>query len=80
MEVESEGLKHGYEVIFDLKNYDAVINEDYSGMQVIIHDQNETPVSQTGFFIPPGTKTIVSMEKTEVRGLISFALFLLKII
>jgi len=69
LEINMEGLNNAIEIIFDMNNFDSVMDFDYTGMQVIIHDQSEPPVSKTGFFLPPGTKTFASLSKTETENL-----------
>lgn len=68
LEVDHEGLNHGFELMFDLRNEDAIKEYKISGLQVIVHDQNEPPVSNTGFILPTGFKSYIKMEKSEVRG------------
>ena len=66
LEVNHEGLIYGYELLFDLNITDAVKSFPYSGLEVIVHDQSETPVLNDGFIISPGFKTFVRMNTLEV--------------
>ena len=67
LEVESFGLKFGYEAMFDFNNNDNVIPfEDYTGLHVIIHDQKDQPTGKVGFVISPGFKVFVKLQHEEV--------------
>ena len=66
LEVDQEGLNFGYELVIDVKNEEVLKLFDYTGLQIIIHDQAEPPVSSNGLFISPGSKSYVRLTKTEV--------------
>ncbi|XP_057313735.1 acid-sensing ion channel 2-like isoform X2 [Hydractinia symbiolongicarpus] len=69
LEVDHAGLNYGFELMFDLRNEDAIKEYQISGLQVIVHDQNEPPVSNTGFILPPGFKSYIKMEQSETQNL-----------
>ena len=66
LSVNHEGLIYGYELLFDLNVVDAVKSFSYSGIEVIVHDQSESPAMKNGFLISPGFKTFVRMATHEV--------------
>lgn len=66
LEVDQEGLNCGYELVVDVKNEEVLKIFDYTGLQIIIHDPAEPPVSSNGFFITPGSKSYVRLTKAEV--------------
>ena len=66
LEVDHEGLRHGYELMFDVFNNEAVSHNMITGIKVIIHDQAEPPVSSNGFIITPGFKSFISMQTIQV--------------
>ena len=74
LNVEHEGLKHGFEIMFDVLNEDSIKTFQHTGMHVIIHDQAEPPVANSGFVLSPGFKTFVSMQRIEVRLSLLYAL------
>lgn len=67
LEVSFSGLRYGLDLIFDLDNNDTIMNHDFVALQVIIHDPNEPPQSNSGFMVAPGFKTYISMQRVEVR-------------
>lgn len=67
LSVDHAGLKFGFEAMFDLQNDDAVHTFGYSGLQAIVHDQNELPTSNFGLMLTSGFKTYVSMQRVEVN-------------
>ncbi|XP_066921372.1 acid-sensing ion channel 2-like [Clytia hemisphaerica] len=69
LNVNHNGIGYGYELLFDLNLPGSVLMEAFSGIRVILHDQNETPVFQTGFLLAPGFKSFIQMQRTETINL-----------
>ena len=65
-QVDHEGLRYGFELLFDIRNNETISHHRYTGMQVIIHDQSEPPASSSGFVISPGFQSFVNMKKIQV--------------
>lgn len=69
LSVQHAGLNYGYELLFDLNNSEALKSFLYTGMRIIIHDQDEPPVMEEGFSISPGFKTFVKLSRVETENL-----------
>ncbi|XP_002170631.3 acid-sensing ion channel 2 [Hydra vulgaris] len=69
LKVDTVGLTYGYELIFDLQTNKVIKNNQFSGMRVVIHNQDVPPQLADGFIIPPGFKTFVKMGTVQSKSL-----------
>eukprot|EP00794_Sanderia_malayensis_P005171 gene5171-5823_t len=63
------GLFHGFEIQLDLETHEYMRDIQEGGVRVFIHDQAETPFSSSGFAVPPGFKTFVSLGVQKIKNL-----------
>ena len=63
------GLNMAFKLELDLHVKDSVQSLQEVGMNVIIHDQDETPLHHAGFIVSPGFQTFIEMKVKKVRYL-----------
>ena len=75
LKVDAVGLTYGYELMFDLHIKDVIKNHQFSGMRIVIHNQDFPPQLVDGFLIPPGFKTYVKLGTVQVKRLDLFVVY-----
>ena len=61
------GLNMAFKLELDLHVKDSVQSLEEVGVNIIIHDQDETPLHHAGFIVSPGFQTFVEMKVKKVR-------------
>lgn len=64
--VKEGGMSKSLEMIINLEHYEYFDKKD-TGVRLIIHDQDETPIRFSGVALSPGYTSYVEVRKTEVR-------------
>lgn len=61
------GLNMAFKLELDLNVKDSVQSLQEVGVNIIIHNQDETPLHHAGFIVSPGFQTFVEMKVKKVR-------------
>ena len=67
LSLNETGLNMAFKLELDLQVKDSVQSLQEVGVNVVIHDQNETPLHHAGFIVSPGFQTFVEMKVKKVR-------------
>lgn len=70
--VTEAGIKQSFSMTLNIEHYEYYVDTKDSGLRLIIHDQNETPVRFRGLALSPGFTTYVEITKRKVSSLHSF--------
>ena len=65
-QINKIGPKHALELTIHIEFWDYYLDAVQSGMHVILHGQEETPVKMQGIMVPPGYITYVEVKKQMV--------------
>ncbi len=65
--VNNIGLKDALELTIHVQHWDYYPDTTDSGIHLILHGQDETPVKMQGIVLSPGFKTFVEVRKRKVR-------------
>ena len=60
------GLNMAFKLELDLQVKDSVQSLEEVGVNIVIHDQDETPLHHAGFIVSPGFQTFVEMKVKKV--------------
>ncbi|XP_065071439.1 acid-sensing ion channel 1B-like [Rhopilema esculentum] len=63
------GPTHALELILNIEEYEYYPGTDYSGIQLILHGQDETPVKMLGVMLSPGFITYVQVKRRKIKNL-----------
>ena len=63
------GPNHALELTINIEEHEYYVQSDYSGIQLILHGQDETPVKMQGVILSPGFSTYVQVKKRKVNEL-----------
>ena len=66
------GPKHSLELTINIEEHEYYERNDYSGIHLILHGQDETPVKMQGVMLSPGFITYIEVKKKKV---LNFCLF-----
>ena len=66
------GLNMAFKLELDLHVKDSVQSLQEVGVNIIIHNQDETPLHHAGFIVSPGFQTFVEMKVKKVREFFCF--------
>ncbi|XP_057307249.1 acid-sensing ion channel 1C-like [Hydractinia symbiolongicarpus] len=69
IKVGGTGSAKGLDIILNIEHYDYYHDTKDSGMRLIIHDQNETPVRMQGITLTPGFTSFVQTMKKKTTNL-----------
>ena len=64
--VSGTGVKRGLTLTINVQHYDYYRDVRYSGIHLILHGQDETPVRIRGPILSPGYTTYIQLEKKKV--------------
>eukprot|EP00112_Aurelia_sp_Birch-Aquarium-sp1_P001930 Seg1212.4 transcript_id=Seg1212.4/GoldUCD/mRNA.D3Y31 product="Acid-sensing ion channel 3" protein_id=Seg1212.4/GoldUCD/D3Y31 len=67
--VNNTGLKQALEMTINIEHHDYFTDTVGSGMHLILHGQEETPVKMQGVILSPGFKTYIEVKKRKVKNL-----------
>ena len=60
------GPKHSLELTINIEEYEYDVKNNYSGIHLILHGQDETPVKMPGVMLSPGFITYIEVKKKKV--------------
>ena len=60
------GPTHSLELTINIEEHEYYENNSYSGIQLILHGQEETPVKMQGVMLSPGFITYIAVKKRKV--------------
>lgn len=60
------GPSHALELTINVEEYEYYLANFYSGIRLILHGQDETPVKMSGVMLSPGFITYVELKKKKV--------------
>ncbi|XP_066918075.1 acid-sensing ion channel 2-like isoform X2 [Clytia hemisphaerica] len=63
------GLNMAFKLELDLQVKDSVQSLEEVGVNIVIHDQDETPLHHAGFIVSPGFQTFVEMKVKKTENL-----------
>lgn len=66
VKVSKIGPRHALELTINIEFWDYYLDASQSGVHLILHGQEETPVKMQGLMIPPGYITYVEVQKQKV--------------
>ena len=66
VKVSKIGPRHALELTINIEFWDYYKDASQSGVHLILHGQEETPVKMQGLMIPPGYITYVEVKKQKV--------------
>ncbi|XP_066921369.1 acid-sensing ion channel 2-like isoform X1 [Clytia hemisphaerica] len=69
LKVNHEGLKYGYEGLFDMRTSSAFLTHPFAGLRVYIHSHHEPAGSGSSFLLSPGFHYYVKMDMHETHNL-----------
>ena len=64
--VNNTGLKQALEMTINIEHHDYFNDTFGSGLHLILHGQDETPVKMQGVILSPGFKTYIEVKKRKV--------------
>eukprot|EP00794_Sanderia_malayensis_P005438 gene5438-6117_t len=67
--VNNTGLKQALELTIHIEHHDYYLDTAESGLHLILHGQDETPVKMQGVMVSPGFKTFVQVKKRKLKNL-----------
>ena len=67
IKVNNTGLKHSLEITINIQEHDYYPDTQHSGIHLILHGQDETPVKMQGVMLSPGFVTYIKVKKRKVR-------------
>lgn len=65
--VNNTGLKNSLEITVNIEHYDYYPDTRHSGLHLILHGQDETPVKMQGVMLSPGFVTYIKVKKRKVE-------------
>ena len=70
------GPQHALELTINIEEHEYYLKNDYSGINLILHGQDETPVKMPGIMLSPGFITYIEVKKKKVHyRLVSSSVF-----
>eukprot|EP00794_Sanderia_malayensis_P005606 gene5606-6296_t len=63
------GPSHALELTINIEEYEYYVQNDYSGIRLIVHGQDETPVKLAGEVLTPGFISYVELKKKKIKNL-----------
>ena len=66
IKVNNTGLKHSLEMVIDIEHHDYYPDTQHSGIHLILHGQDETPVKMQGIMLSTGFATYIKVTKRKV--------------
>ncbi len=70
--VDNVGPGSALEMTINIQHFDYYPDTPDSGLHLILHGQDETPVKMQGVILSPGFKTFVEVRKRKVGRLFGF--------
>ena len=67
IKVNNIGLAYALELTINIEHFDYYTDTSESGLHLILHGQDETPVKMQGVMVAPGVKTYVGVKRRKVR-------------
>jgi len=67
--VNNTGLQHSLEMVIDIEHHDYYPDTQHSGIHLILHGQDETPVKMQGIMLSTGFATYIKVTKRKVINL-----------
>ncbi len=74
IKVNNVGPNHALQLTINIEFWDYYVDVLESGVKLILHGQEETPVTMEGIVVSPGFITYVELKKQKVRG--GFGIFI----
>ena len=68
IKVNNTGLKHSLEMTINIEHYDYYLDTPHSGIHLILHGQDETPVKMQGIMLSTGFVTYIKVTKRKVHA------------
>ena len=66
IKVNNTGIAHSLEVVIDIQHHDYYPDTPQSGIHLILHGQDETPVKMQGIMLSTGFVTYIKVTKRKV--------------
>ncbi|NP_001296594.1 acid-sensing ion channel 1-like isoform X1 [Hydra vulgaris] len=69
LKVKGAGINRSLKLTINVQHYDYYRDKMDSGIRLILHGQDETPVKMSGLTVPPGFTTYIQIEKKTIINL-----------
>eukprot|EP00795_Rhopilema_esculentum_P012217 gene12217-2846_t len=67
--VNNTGLSQALTFLINIEHHDYYVDSQHSGIHLILHGQDETPVKMQGVILSPGFVSYIEIKKRKVKNL-----------